>query len=307
MDRLYKYLILSILVLFAASCSKSKLSRAEMVDVLYEIHFAEATVQVAANNSPRVEKQEYYNVIFEKYGITKDFFDKSVRWYSNNPKEYKLVYEALISKAEVFKSRVDALEFHPDMRPTRMDSIGELDLWYWHNKIILFDTVNYAISPDSLYFALNDSAYFELSDTLQWKFRIAMRSTLFGDSSNIKMMLNYGEYRDTVLYRMPIDSVKRAVSFTKVISDSVHLMGVELSFVDNLDSVSYVEIDSIALWRKYNKFVYSLSESVRKDLDRKRDSVQNKNIEIVEEPDNRKSDNLQSDNSKLMVAPIKNR
>ncbi len=297
MGRLYKYLILSILVLFIASCGKSKLSRAEMVDVLYDIHFAEATIQVAANNSPRIEKQEYYNVIFENHGITKEYFDKSVEWYSNNPKEYKLVYEGLIKKAEALKGRVDALEFHPEMRPTRMDSIGSLDLWYWHNEITLSDTVNYSISPDSLYFALNDSAYFELSDTLQWKFRIAMRSTLFGDSSNIKMMLNYGDYTDTVLYHMPIDSVKRAVSFTKIISDSTHLMSVEFSFADNLDSVSYVEIDSIALWRKYNKFVYALSESVRKDLDRKRDSVQNKNIEIDEEPDNRK----------LMVAPIKNR
>ncbi len=270
MNYLYKYIIFTIVVLFLFSCGNSFLSRREMVDVLYDIHMAESTIQVVANSSSRIEKQEYFNKIFEKHGITKDEFDEAVAWYSNNPKEYNQFYVELIERATEFKGQVDDFEFHPELSPQHSDSVQSMDLWYWRDKIVYQDSISF----DSLCFEFKDSTYFAHSDTLRWKFRIIMHSAVDKDSSNIVMLLNYDNLKvDTISYFLPIDSVKRAVTFTKLLPDTIRLASVDFSFADNLDSVSYIEVDSISFLRIFNKFSFPMAIEKSKEIDRLRDSV----------------------------------
>ena len=54
------------------------LSQDDMVAVLLDVHIAEAAMKVVDTSAKRIEKQEYYNTVFEKHRTTKEQFDKEI-------------------------------------------------------------------------------------------------------------------------------------------------------------------------------------------------------------------------------------
>ena len=96
------FLILSF-ILLVVSCNMKPfnvMNKEKMADVLFDIHMTEASISVHDNGFRRLEKQTYYESVFKKYGINKEEFDKSVAWYSNNPKKYDEVYVIIKQKLD---------------------------------------------------------------------------------------------------------------------------------------------------------------------------------------------------------------
>ena len=76
------------------------LSQDDMVAVLLDVHIAEAAMKVVDTSAKRIEKQEYYNTVFEKHRTTKEQFDKSLDWYARHPKLLAKIYDEVKIEAE---------------------------------------------------------------------------------------------------------------------------------------------------------------------------------------------------------------
>lgn len=76
--------------------AKPELSEAAMIDVLYDIHLAEATHQVQ-----KLKKEEYQTIeemycdVFSNHKITRTQYEQALAYYSANPPEMKELYEKI--------------------------------------------------------------------------------------------------------------------------------------------------------------------------------------------------------------------
>lgn len=105
----YKFiLILSFfLTLTIASCSEGDtekpdkvLDEKEMVEVLVDVHLAEAVLTRIRGKGENVEDltNAYYQKVFEKHEINKKIFDTSMYYYQQNLGEMDEIYEQVITK-----------------------------------------------------------------------------------------------------------------------------------------------------------------------------------------------------------------
>lgn len=94
--------------LLLVSCGKEKssglfgrgvISMRKMAQIVADIHLVEAGVR--ATYPDRIEGdtklQLYYQEIFEKYGITKSSFERSLEYYQNHPEELNKMYEEVVN------------------------------------------------------------------------------------------------------------------------------------------------------------------------------------------------------------------
>ena len=97
-------LIASATLLF--SCNKNKLPEGvldekTMVAVLTDMHTADAYFKVTTGSEYDTiigEINYTYNQIFKQHGTTKEDFEKSMEYYSKNPKQYRAMYEKVVLK-----------------------------------------------------------------------------------------------------------------------------------------------------------------------------------------------------------------
>ena len=72
-----------------------------MRDVLYDLHRADAIIQVAGYNYAHdQEVTAYYKNILDKHGITQAEFDSSLVWYTDNPQIFNKIYPKLIERLD---------------------------------------------------------------------------------------------------------------------------------------------------------------------------------------------------------------
>ena len=90
------------MLLAVAGCRpRSVLSNREMRDVLYDMHRADAAIQVAGYNYAHdIEVAGYYKNVLDKYGITQAQFDSSLVWYTNNPQIFNKIYPKVLERLE---------------------------------------------------------------------------------------------------------------------------------------------------------------------------------------------------------------
>jgi hypothetical protein len=96
--------ILVFLIFFVAfvGCRpKGVLSSKKMRDVLYDLHRADAAIQVAGYNySHDQEVAAYYKNVLDKHGITQAEFDSSLVWYTDNPQIFNKIYPKVIERLD---------------------------------------------------------------------------------------------------------------------------------------------------------------------------------------------------------------
>ncbi|OFX58771.1 MAG: hypothetical protein A2046_02575 [Bacteroidetes bacterium GWA2_30_7] len=84
-----------------------------MIDIIKEIHLADAALSILQpryNNDKKFTAVYYYNYIFKKHNITKDYFEKNVLYYSLYPQVFEEVYDSVqieISKLQVTQEIFD--------------------------------------------------------------------------------------------------------------------------------------------------------------------------------------------------------
>jgi len=70
-----------------------------MTDVLYDLHSAEGVLQVAGYNMGKEEDlNAYYEAILMNHNITQAQFDSSLVWYTDNPKQFRIVYGKVVQR-----------------------------------------------------------------------------------------------------------------------------------------------------------------------------------------------------------------
>ncbi len=254
------------------------LSHDEMVAVLLDVHIAEAAMKIVDSSAKRIEKQEYYNSVFEKYNITKEQFDKSLDWYAHHPKLLFLIYDDVRIEAERLHERVESYEFHPDNKPLREDSIVEFDLWYWERDRLLTFGEDSVIPIDSLHFSITDSNYFYKSESLQLylKMRVYSPDTV---EFITRVIYHYSDSLvDTLQYLSLADSICRRYRFTQNIPNFRNIDSLFIEFVDSVRTIESIAIDSVELNRVYNKYLYPMNSDIRKKVRHANDSIKKMRI-----------------------------
>lgn len=91
-----------LLLLTLSSCTvrpRSVLSPKEMTNVLYDLHSAEGVLQAAGYNMGKDEElNAYYETILMNHNITQAQFDSSLVWYTDNPKQFRIVYNKVVQR-----------------------------------------------------------------------------------------------------------------------------------------------------------------------------------------------------------------
>jgi len=94
------------------------MSREKMEEVLYDFQLAQAIVQNRYNDFNSDEKKEaLLNSILNKHGVTKEVFDSSLIWYSDNIDVYLRVNDSVVSQLRAHSSVLEkALKLTRDSR-----------------------------------------------------------------------------------------------------------------------------------------------------------------------------------------------
>lgn len=264
-----------LLLILLSGCVRpwGVLSQDEMVAVLLDVHIAEAAMKVVDGSAKRVEKQEYYNVVFEKHHTTKEQFEKSLDWYAHHPKLLVVVYDEVKKEAEHLQERVEAYEFHVDEKPSKADSVVVFDLWHWERERLLTLGKDSIMPIDSLHFSITDSNYFYKSESLQ--FYLKMRAYARDSVPFItRVIYHYADsVVDTLQYESLADSICRRYRFTQQIPSYRNIDSLFIELVDSARTIESVEIDSVELNRVYNKFLYPIKSDIRTKIREANDSI----------------------------------
>ena len=99
--------ILSLLIVVISACDKlpvekpeNLLSEKQMVDMLVDIHIAEATyIQMSHDSIIRNgSSSNFYYSILDKYKVPDSVFEKSFIFYASTPKQFEEMYKDVMSK-----------------------------------------------------------------------------------------------------------------------------------------------------------------------------------------------------------------
>ena len=104
--RHFTALALLVSALLMSACNKNKvpediIKEKTMIELLTEMHTADAYFNniTGYECDTMIGEINYtYNQIFKKYGTNKEQFDKSLDYYSQNPKKFREMYEKVVLK-----------------------------------------------------------------------------------------------------------------------------------------------------------------------------------------------------------------
>ena len=108
-----KYFILVITIAFFACTNRSKvpeyvIPQQDMVDIFVDIHLMDGLMTANRIRQKMIKKDSlnYYDIIFEKYGITQNDFDTSLQFYSRNINKYDKIYEQVLNKLTEIEAKL---------------------------------------------------------------------------------------------------------------------------------------------------------------------------------------------------------
>jgi hypothetical protein len=124
------FVILFVAVLAFAACDKLPVEKPEnlikkgkMIDMLVDIHIAEATYKHMRYDSvfKNSSEADFYYSILEKYGVPDSVFEKSFVFYASTPKNFEKMYRKVMNKLSEKEQQYsgrknELLEFEDDAK-----------------------------------------------------------------------------------------------------------------------------------------------------------------------------------------------
>ena len=113
-------LYILLIFLFGACQPKHILSSKKMENILYDLHKAEAIIEVenlAVKQDSSINK--FYEVLLEKHGISQAQFDSSIVWYTNNPQRFNKIYPRVIKRLEADLEKLRKQDIEPEKMKLR--------------------------------------------------------------------------------------------------------------------------------------------------------------------------------------------
>ena len=105
------YVFLSALLLLNTGCKvnrgKPVIKKAKMVEILADIHLAQAVLDQEPMLPKGAKKEYYYCNIFERHGVTEEMFDSAIGWYAANLDIFEQVYAEVAAKLEQEKTELE--------------------------------------------------------------------------------------------------------------------------------------------------------------------------------------------------------
>lgn len=252
-----------MLVLTLCSCNREVLNQEKMIDVLLDIHRTEACFSIAHRRANADEQAQYYNYIFEKHGITKEQFEASLQWYAEHPREWRMLYDELSKKSEEYVQRVENYEFTPDMRRDVRDSIDTFDFWYNDSRLRLYKVTNERYIQSDFEADWDGRDHFVGTRELRLVGQMRFYSKDTADVTT-KMIVHLSKQKkpDTLKLVMPADSILRNYSIPFKVKDK-NITKVEVSLLDSLEALDYVEISGVRMLNVYDKYGKHFGESIK--------------------------------------------
>lgn len=103
--------ILLIAALLSAGCSshpqgppgKDVMRQSEFIDLLVDMHYYEGIYTVTGSVTttiftPEQDTIDYYSPVFERHGVTREIFRKSLDYYSFHPPQFEMIYNRVIDE-----------------------------------------------------------------------------------------------------------------------------------------------------------------------------------------------------------------
>ena len=80
----------------------SLISREKLVLILADIHMIDAAITAAnkRRNDTTGMSQAYYQVIFDKYRITRNSLQKNLDFYKQDPEDFSMIYDEVVKYLE---------------------------------------------------------------------------------------------------------------------------------------------------------------------------------------------------------------
>jgi hypothetical protein len=90
-------------IFFSTGCERSGkdvISKKRIVPLLVDLHKVEGMAMLQSFNKTfsTFDNVELYESVFQKHGVTREQFEKSVHYYSNSPLEFEQIYEKVIAE-----------------------------------------------------------------------------------------------------------------------------------------------------------------------------------------------------------------
>ena len=257
-----------ILLIFSVLCSCSKfgiLKSKKMEDLLYDIHLAEATMNIKRIHSTREIRRSHYDYIFEKHHTTREQFEKSIKWYAARPKKLEAIYENVKKRIEKLQVDVDNYVYHPEEKILEEQRVLDTIQIFKFEKRYSF---THFPPKDSLSFEIADRKYFALAD--RFILCYMMQVTGFDNKQialpNTKNFLTI-TYSDgtqkTMSGKINSNSKWYRYTFQMPVNDTVVPVKIHGNLFDGNDMIRSLKIDSISLTRIYNAQKYPLSDSIK--------------------------------------------
>lgn len=273
MRRRVEILLMAVLSLLLAGCNKAPIDAEKMEDILFDIYRMDACISVADMSMQQERRVKYYDSIFEKHGVTKEQFDEALDWYAHNTKDWMLIHENLVTRAEEYVKRVENYEFTPQTVPVVRDSIDTFDLWMPKTKWE-WRKGDGEIDRRQTDYTLDDRKYFIGAVSLGFKMNMRCWSDSAGDSVTTMMVLKYSKgANDTLRYRAPVDSADKIYRFTKVIPSGRSVSMVRVQIMDTVENLAGVNVYGVSLEYAYHKDKQSIGMVKKIELNEMRQEL----------------------------------
>ena len=270
-----RYLLCVLFCLLFIACDRRPsdvMDKQQMADVLTDVHITESAVELSQKKISKMPKHLYSNSVFEKHGITKEDFDRSVEWYALHPEKYIEVYDIVENRLDSLAKDIENYVYHPDEKPTFLDSIDSLNIWDKRPCLTYSAVRRSAFDSNDLEFYCSN-VNLECGD----HYRLTLRMRAY-DPDTVRRLLylvvkKEEDKCDTLSCGIRTDSVLRRYSLTIRLSDTVCPQSLTAVLIDSLEKVSSLEVDSVHLYRVYNFYEHALSSSYKRKLKARQDSA----------------------------------
>ena len=109
MRKVQVIVILCALMLIAGCRPKGILTSRQMRNILYELHRADAVLQVAGKNYGHDDElAKYYQGVLDKNHVTQAEFDSSLVWYTDHPQIFNKIYPKVVQRCEQEQQDLEA-------------------------------------------------------------------------------------------------------------------------------------------------------------------------------------------------------
>lgn len=243
--------ILCGIFLIIAGCNRPRgvLSQDKMADVITELHKLDGSLAAKGIGVDKInEKNEYYDAVLKKYGITRAEFDSSLTYYTKNPKKFERIYENVITNLTDLQKDINKGKYH-QVDTTELHKI-RYDIWNKARK--------YALTKDSartkLSFEIPDQNFI-LGDVFTLKMLHRISKTDSSAKKQIRLQINYKNGRTFgIIKKIQADGITRRITLRvkSVYPSKIKSISGEILGCSAYKGKQDILVDSISLMRMYD-------------------------------------------------------